>query len=165
MVTDDGVDPYGGFEGFFRAHYGAVLRSVALTVGDRDRAEDVTQEAFARACRRWRSVSAMDKPVAWVYVVALNAERSRWRREQRAPEPVPVPDARDPSGAVLDTMTIRTALDVLTPRQRAVVVLRYLADLSTADVARVMGCAPGTVKATLHQALQRLRVDLDGSEL
>jgi RNA polymerase sigma-70 factor, ECF subfamily len=165
MVTSDGMDPHGGFEGFFGEHYGAVLRSVTLTVGDRDRAEEVTQEAFARACRRWRSVSAMEKPVGWVYVVALNAERTRWRREQRAPVSSPCPEALDPAAAVLDAVTISDALDALTPRQRAVVVLRYLADLSTADVATVMGCAPGTVKATLHQALQRLRVDLDGSEL
>lgn len=151
------------FEAFFGDHYGAVLRSVAFTLGDHDRAEEVTQEAFARACRRWRSVSAMDRPVAWVYVVALNAERTRWRREQRAPEG-PVLEASDPSSAVLDAVTLRDALEALTPRQRAVVVLRYLADLSTADVATVMGCAPGTVKATLHQALRRLRVDLDGSE-
>jgi RNA polymerase sigma-70 factor (ECF subfamily) len=163
LVNDDGVDPHHGFETFFGEHYGAVLRSVAVTVGDRDRAEEVTQEAFARACRRWRSVSAMDKPVAWVYVVALNAERTRWRREQRAPGAA-LCEVHDPSGAVLDAVTLSEALDALTPRQRAVVVLRYLADLSTTDVATVMGCAPGTVKATLHQALRRLRVDLDGSE-
>lgn len=163
MVNDGEVQHHDEFAAFFREHYGEVLRSVAVTLGDRDRAEDVTQEAFARACRRWRSVSTMEKPVAWVYVVALNTERTRWRREQRHPEMQPG-DAIDPSGAVLDAVTLEQALDALTPRQRAVVVLRYLADLSTADVAAVMGCAPGTVKATLHQALGRLRVDLDGSE-
>jgi RNA polymerase sigma-70 factor (ECF subfamily) len=163
MVDDGEVQHHDEFAAFFREHYGEVLRSVAVALGDRDRAEDVTQEAFARACRRWRSVSAMEKPVAWVYVVALNAERTRWRREQRRPDD-PAAEVLDPSGAVLDALTLEVALDALTPRQRAVVVLRYLADLSTTDVAAVMGCAPGTVKATLHQALARLRVDLDGSE-
>jgi DNA-directed RNA polymerase specialized sigma24 family protein len=55
----------------------------------------------------------------------------------------------------------------LTPRQRTAVVLRYLADLRHADIGRVMGCAEATARATVHQALQRLRADVkegrDGS--
>jgi hypothetical protein len=65
-----------GFETFFEDNYGAVLRSVAFALGDRDRAEDLTQEAFARAYQRWGRVAAMERPVTWVYVVALNAERT-----------------------------------------------------------------------------------------
>jgi RNA polymerase sigma-70 factor (ECF subfamily) len=160
-VETDGHD----FEAFFDEHYGGVLRSVALAIGDAGRAEDRTQEAFARAFRHWAKVARLDRPVAWVYVVALNAERSRWRREQRAPVPdrerVSVPDA---SAAVVSTIVVRDALDRLAPRQRAAIVLRYLGDLTVADIASVMGCAEGTVKATLHRALANLRVDLDGSD-
>jgi len=72
--------------------------------------------------------------------------------------------APDPAGGVLTGMVVREALDRLAPRQRAAVILRYLGDLTVADIANVMGCAEGTVKATLHQALRNLRVDLDGSE-
>ena len=61
----------GGFETFFDDHYGQVLRSLAFAIGDRDRAEDLTQEAFARAYQRWGRVSEMERPVTWVYVVAL----------------------------------------------------------------------------------------------
>jgi RNA polymerase sigma-70 factor (ECF subfamily) len=152
------------FEAFFDQHYGSTLRAVSLTIGNSGRAEELTQEAFARAFRRWSSVSKLERPVAWVYVVALNAERKRWRREERArtngsPDVVP-----DVAGGVLRTIVVRDALDRLPPRQRAAVLLRYLADLTVADIAEVMACAEGTVKATLHQALRNLRVDLDGSE-
>lgn len=153
------------FEAFFDQHYGATLRAVSLTIGNSERAEDLTQEAFARAFRRWSSVSALERPVAWVYVVALNAERKRWRRERNAPESETrgesVPDV---AGGVLSTIVVRDALDRLPARQRAAVVLRYLGDLTVSDIAEVMGCAEGTVKATLHQALRNLKVDLDGSE-
>jgi RNA polymerase sigma factor (sigma-70 family) len=95
-----------------------------------------------------------------VYVVALRAERRRLaraaRREQaRAEEPVP-----DDTAGVLDGVWISGALNALTERQRLATVLRYYADLSVDDVAQVMGCAPGTVKATVHAALARLRIHL-----
>ena len=130
------------FEAFFDQHYGSTLRAVSLTIGNSERAEDLTQEAFARAFRRWSSVAKLERPVAWVYVVALNAERKRWRRE-RAPEsgiPDVVPDV---AGGVLRTIVVRDALDRLPPRQRAAVVLRYLGDLTVADIAEVMVCAEG----------------------
>lgn len=52
-----------GFDGFFDEYYGAVARSLALACGDRHAAEEATQEAFARALDRWRSVRAMERPV------------------------------------------------------------------------------------------------------
>jgi RNA polymerase sigma-70 factor (ECF subfamily) len=153
------------FEAFFDEHYGSVRRAIALAIGDAGRAEDLTQEAFARAFRHWAKVAKLERPVAWVYVVALNAERKRWKRDRTAPVPeraaVTVPDT---AGAVVGTIVVREALDRLPPRQRAAIVLRYLGDLTVADVASVMGCAEGTVKATVHQALANLRVDLDGSD-
>jgi RNA polymerase sigma-70 factor (ECF subfamily) len=153
------------FEAFFDQNYPPILRAVSLAISDPGRAEDLTQEAFARAFRRWSSVSTFERPVAWVYVVALNAERKRWRREQQAAEKEERnEDVPDVAGEVLSTIVVRDALDRLAPRQRAAVVLRYLGDLTVGDIAEVMGCAEGTVKATLHQALRNLRVDLDGSE-
>ena len=154
------------FDRFFDEHYGEVRRSVALAIGDAARAEDLTQEAFARAFRKWATVAKLDRPVAWVYVVALNAERSRWRRERGDVGEVRLSElaAPDVAGGVLQKIVLRDALDRLPPRQRAAVVLRYLADLTVADIAAAMGCAEGTVKATLHHALRNLRVDLTGSE-
>lgn len=154
------------FEAFFAEHYSSVVRAIALAVGDRGRAEELSQEAFARACRRWRSVSAMERPWAWVYVVALNEERRRWRRDRprEVEAAARVQTAPDHAGTVLTSLSLRAALDQLTARQRAAVVLRYLADLSVADVAAAMGCAEGTAKATLHQALRRMRIEMEDDD-
>jgi RNA polymerase sigma-70 factor (ECF subfamily) len=151
------------FEGFFRERYGEVVRSMRLMVGDHARAEELTQEAFTRACRHWRRVRVLDRPVAWVYVVATNEARRGWRREQRELSTATRVEtaAVDPAGPVATALDVRAALAQLTDRQRAAVVLRYVADLPLAEIAEVMGCATGTVKATLHQALARMRIELE----
>jgi RNA polymerase sigma-70 factor (ECF subfamily) len=153
------------FEAFFADEYGGVLRTVALVIGDRARAEDATQEAFARAYRRWRTVSRLARPAAWVHVVALNAERSRRRRDRRQTvgpvDDTPVPDRADAVGA---RILVEQLLPGLPPRQRAAVVLRFLADLTVPEIADALRCSEGTVKSNLHDALRALRVDLDRSD-
>ena len=151
------------FEEFFRERYGEVVRSMRLLVGDHARAEELTQEAFTRACRHWRRVRALDRPVAWVYLVATNEARRGWRREQRELSTVGTVEtsAVDTTGPVATALDVRAALAQLTDRQRAAVVLRYVADLPLSEIAEVMGCATGTVKATLHQALARMRIELE----
>jgi RNA polymerase sigma-70 factor (ECF subfamily) len=155
------------FNEFYDDEFGSVLRSVTLALGDATRAEEVTQEAFVRALRRWSKVGRMANPAGWVVVVAVNADRKRWHREQQAPPNYEVVSAvtEDHAGAVVTSVDLRDALARLTGRQRAAVVLRYLTDLPIADIATALGCAQGTVKATLHQALAILRVDLDGDAL
>jgi RNA polymerase sigma-70 factor (sigma-E family) len=155
------------FEEFFRERYVEVVRSMRLMIGDHARAEEVTQEAFTRACRHWRRVRTLDRPVAWVYVVATNEARRTWRREQRAESvaaPVDTRTTDDATGPLATALDVRAALAQLTNRQRATVVLRYVADLPIAATAEVMGCAPGTVKATLHQALARMRIELETND-
>jgi RNA polymerase sigma factor (sigma-70 family) len=150
-----------------------VVRTLALAVGDRQRAEDAAQEAFARAFRRWGAVSRMERPVGWVIVVGVNQVK-RWitrvdRRDEAhaaslaslAPaDPTGAAAQPDPADQVATGATLRAALDRLGPRQRATVVLRILCDLSTEDVAAALGCSTGTVKSALHTALTNLRVDL-----
>jgi RNA polymerase sigma factor (sigma-70 family) len=101
-----------------------------------------------------------------VYVVACNEARRGWRHEQRSPKwsarERPIVD--DPAGRVATVLDLHVALNQLGARQRAAVVLRYFADLPLAEIAAVMGCATGTVKATLHQALDRLRIELEVSD-
>lgn len=150
------------FDGFYATHFDDVARAISLAAGDRELARDATQEAFARALRRWRTVRDMDRPDGWVYVVAMNQLRDHWRRlERRRPtEQIAV----DTSGAVVTRLSVRDAIATLPPRQRQAVVLRYLADLPLADLANAMGCALGTVKATLHEALRAMRVELEEDE-
>jgi RNA polymerase sigma-70 factor (ECF subfamily) len=146
------------FEVFFGAEYLRVLRSLTLVLGDRQQAEDAAQEAFARAYRRWASVGQMERPGTWVYVVALRAERRRLARDAHRPEPELEPLDGNGVDDAVDRVWVLDALGKLTPRQRCAVVLRYYSDLPVADVAEAMGCAAGTVKATLHVALERLQV-------
>src|SRR4051812_30340894 len=81
LVSMDGIRVFVTFEEFFRERYVEVVRSLRLVVGDDTRAEELAQEAFTRAFRRWSRVSALDRPVAWVYVVATNEARRAWRRD------------------------------------------------------------------------------------
>lgn len=159
------------FEAFFAAYYPAVVQAMTLALGDAGRAEDAVQESFARAYRRWRRVSAMERPVGWVYVVAANVARDRVRADERARVgPVrswagEATTLRDPAGPLTAAIALRPALARLAPRQRQAVVLRYVADLSVEETGRAMGCTAGTVKATVHAALRRLRVDLEDEEV
>jgi RNA polymerase sigma-70 factor (ECF subfamily) len=154
------------FDEFFAAHYDELARTLAVALADRRAAEEAAQEALTRALRRWRHVRTLDRPAAWLYVVAMNHVRDRWRREHREPHWDLERDSStlDPSGSVATAVSVRDAIATLPARQRQAVVLRYLADLQLADVAEAMGCAVGTVKATLHQALRSLRVELEEDE-
>jgi RNA polymerase sigma factor (sigma-70 family) len=156
----------GGFDEFFTDNYDQVVRSLSLAIGDRARAEDAAQEAFAKAYRRWPAVAQMERPVGWVLVVATNQVK-RWisRNDRRFDAAEPVEGfVVDHADRVSTAGTIGEALGALAPRQRATVVLRYLCDLPTADVARALGCSQGTVKSALHSALQNLRVELDEND-
>jgi RNA polymerase sigma factor (sigma-70 family) len=151
------------FAEFFDENYAKVLGALRLVISDRGQAEDRAQEGFLRAYRQWSRIRAMDRPVTWVYVVALNAERRRWKRGRvDTNEHASVVAVPDIAGSVVTAVAIRDALDCLTERQRTMVVLRFFSELRIAEIARVMGCADGTVKATLHQSLARLRLEVEG---
>ena len=151
------------FETFFDRHYEPVVRSLAIALGSLGQAEEVAQDAFATALRKWRQVSTYDRPGTWVYVVAVRAAGKHLRDDR--PLPVLWPgEVDDPTDGLADGLSLRSAIRQLAPRQRLAVVLRYFADLPIAEVGEVMGCSPGTVKSTLHTALERLRVDLETVE-
>jgi RNA polymerase sigma-70 factor (sigma-E family) len=141
------------FEGLYRLAYKVAFR----IVGDRPEAEDIAQEALARASLRWPRLH--EQPEGWVSRVASNLAIDRYRRRRREPR-VPV----GPIGVVDDRVTERAdlvaALRRLPRRQREVVVMRYLADLSEADVAASLGCSVGTVKTHASRGLAALRVEL-----
>ena len=156
------------FDRFFLEHYGRVVGSLRLACGDCGEVEDTAQEAFAKAMLRWQSVSAMDRPATWVYVVAVRELRRRLRSRDRSTSTEGTGThaaAVDPADAVVTAALIETALAALPARQRLAVVLRFHADLSVREVALAMRCSEGTVKSTLHAALGRLRIDLDDERL
>ena len=151
-----------GFEELTRRHYTQVARVAFLVTGDREEALDVAQETFARAYERWGQVSAMENQVGWLIRVATNLSLSHRRRSTRllrsgAVKTSTIDEPTDP--------TVAAALAMLTPAQRAAVVLRYFLDLSIEDSARVLGKRPGTVRALTSQATARLRERLGASWL
>ena len=153
------------FDEFYETYFDRVARALVLAGADREAAWDATQEAFARALRRWRKVCDMDRPDGWVYVVAMNQLRDRWRRDERHRAAQQETEAvADNAGTIVTRLSVRDLIATLPPRQRQAIVLRYLADLPIGDVADAMGCALGTAKATIHQALENLRVELSDPE-
>jgi RNA polymerase sigma factor (sigma-70 family) len=150
------------FAEFYRAARDECLFTVLVSVGDRDLAQELVAEAFARAWASWRTVSEHPAPKAWVVRTALNANISWWRRRRRE---IPVPDpglVADPSavdggtGSSVDPR-IMAALMRLPARQRQVVALRLFLDLDTDHTAVMLGIAPGTVQAHLGRAIAALR--------
>jgi RNA polymerase sigma-70 factor, ECF subfamily len=128
--------------------------------GDLGEAEDAVQEAFVRAVAAGRRFRVVDNPEAWLRTVAINVQRSRWKRlrnwhtarHRLAPREA---DAAMPE----DRLAVVAALRGLSQRQREALVLFYIADLSVAEVAQTLRVPEGTVKARLsrgRQALARL---------
>jgi RNA polymerase sigma-70 factor (ECF subfamily) len=149
----------GGFGHFYLHEYRGVVELAYALSGNRAGAEDIAQEAFLRAYRDWQRVGRYQHPGAWVRRVAVNLATSALRRrliEARALARVWA--RREPSLVELPASeadfwgTVRS----LPRRQAQVVTLHYLEDLSVAEIARVLGCAEGTVKAQLHNGRETL---------
>jgi RNA polymerase sigma-70 factor (sigma-E family) len=132
-------------------------RTAFRLLGDRSAADDVAQEAMARAFARWRRIEAYAEP--WVARVAGNLALGELRRQRRPAPPAPADDdrGRGGEGAVDDRRLLVDALRALPAGQRDTVLLRFVADLPEAEVARLLGCSVGTVKSQAHRALARLR--------
>jgi RNA polymerase sigma-70 factor (sigma-E family) len=147
------------FTEFYESARDDCLRIVVVSVGDRELAEDLVAESFARAWMSWRTVRRHPAPRAWVVRTALNAHVSWWRRRRRemalGGHDLPAPADQD---AALDSAIV-TALRRLPVRQRQVVALRLLLDLDTETTAQALGISPGTVGAHLHRAIGALRGD------
>jgi RNA polymerase sigma-70 factor (ECF subfamily) len=138
------------FERMYKAEYPSVFRAVYLLCGDREVAEDATQEAFARAMERWRRIRGQTWATGWVVTTALNVSRRTLRR--RATPVVAERLSNDPD----ELIDLRRAVRALSPRQQEAVMLHYLHDLPVNDVAKAMGTAPGTVKAHLFKAREAM---------
>ncbi len=147
-----------GFAAFVAARGPALARSAYVLTGDPHLAEDLVQSALAKALPRW---SAIADPEAYVRRVMFTDHVSGWRRRRGTTE-VPVervPETREPGHetATVRRVALAAALARLSRRQRAVLVLRFLDDLTEAQAADVLGVTVGTVKSQTHDALRRLR--------
>jgi RNA polymerase sigma factor (sigma-70 family) len=146
------------FADFYRSSRDSCLKAVTAVVGDRQLAEDLVAEAFARAWTFWGKVRRHPAPRAWVVRTALNIGVSWWRRRREVPlggyDAVAPPDASGIDPALI------AALLRLPTRQREVLALRIFLDLDTVTTASALRIAPGTVTAHLSRAVTALRRDL-----
>jgi len=149
------------FEAFYAANRDRVYRVISLALPAEADPAEATSEAFVRAYMRWRRVRAHPNPVGWVVTTALNYQRSRWRRARLSVDPAP--SSAPPPTEPLEPAIVRE-LRRLPRRQREVVVLRLLCDLSTEQTASVLGIAPGTVTVHLHRSVAALRASLSDLE-
>jgi RNA polymerase sigma-70 factor (sigma-E family) len=158
-VNAEGED----FARFVDQRQRSLLRSAWLLTGDWALAEDLVQAALARTWLRWERITRRDEPEIYVRRVLvstwINWSRRKWRGERTGMDLPDGPAPGDLEDEAIVRMAVRGALGSLTGRQRAVIVLRVFDDLTEAQTAQVLGCAVGTVKSTMSQALARLRED------
>ena len=151
-----------GFDAWYADHHPRVLGVVYVTCADSDVAADATDEAFTRALARWDRVGLLASPEGWTCRVAINVMRRRLRR--RRLESLLLRKRYEPDAveAPLANPEVWRAVRQLPERQRLAVLLRYVADLTEADVATAMGITRGAVSASLSTARGRLADVLTG---
>jgi len=150
------------FDEFYRSTSRRVLQYAYTLTTDLGAAQDLTQDAYLRAWRRWAQVSRYERPEVWVRVVLMRLATDRWRRLKRGlslgvgrrpPDPVPPPSE--------DTVMLVAALRTLPVQQRRAMSLRYLLDLSVAEIAAEAEVPEGTVKSWLSRGRAAIAPLLD----
>jgi RNA polymerase sigma-70 factor (ECF subfamily) len=154
-----------GFEEFYTATVGRLLGQLFPVTGDLHEAEEVVQEAYARASTRWARLRGYDSPEAWVRRVAMNLAADRGRRLQRqarallrAGPPPAVPPAS------VEALALADALRTLPVHQRQAIVLHHLVDLPLDEVSATLGVPTGTVKSWLARGRRALAARLGDPE-
>jgi len=154
------------FDSFYSTHFDRVRRAMMLAFRDPALAEEIAQEAFFQALKRWPAVSLLEHPEGWTMVVALNKGRDFHRRRIRHDAKQALflrqSQGQSPEERVEEKMIVAAILDGLSSRQRQALLLRYITQLTIPEIAVVMGCAEGTVKATLHSALAKASLQSNG---
>jgi RNA polymerase sigma-70 factor (ECF subfamily) len=141
------------FDRFFDATRRRLVGQVFALTGDLHEAEDLTQEAFAKAAADWRRVRGYDAPEAWVRRVAFNLAANRRRRLARqARALVRLGPPADVPGIGVEELALGEALKALPPKQRAALVLHHVVGLPTSEVALELGVPSGTVRSWLSRA-------------
>lgn len=142
---------------FCEAEWPRLVGALSLYTGDADLAEELAQEAVARACRHWRKVRAMEAPAAWLHRVARNLAHSHFRRKRvgdRVNEKVAVTDH---VASAADAIAIRAVVAALPERERDAIVLRFYLGYSVRETAQELDVPEGTVKTLTHRAIGRMR--------
>jgi len=153
------------FDDWYSSLRAEMAPALAAWCGDPGLSADALDEAFTRAYERWSHVRNLESPAGWVWRTSTNVIRRRLRRAAQERHLLGRHAAnRLPAHAAADgDLDLRRALRELTERQRTVIVLAYIADLSHRDIADALGIKVGTVAATASQARARLAELLGGT--
>ncbi len=152
------------FSAFVAERSHVLFRTAFALTGNQHAAEDLLQAALAKLALAWSRVSV--DPEAYTRRIIYREHISVWRRMWRRNElPTADPVDRrhfeaDHAGQAMDRVVLRDMLLALPPRQRAVIILRYLEDRSEQEVAEILGCSTGTVGSQASRALAKLRLAL-----
>ena len=149
------VTPPLSFEQFFADAWPWAFRLACLLTQNRATGEDIAQDVMAKMHRTWGSA---ERPAAYLRTAIVNSCRN-WQRQSRV-QMAKLPLLITPASVDLGANELADAIARLPFRQRAVIVLRYHADLSEAEIAESIGCRPGTVKSLATRALDRLAKEL-----
>lgn len=155
-------DEPAAFEAEFDRLFGRAFSVARRLTGNVAVAEDLAAEALARTYARWGRVRTMEYREAWVARIATNLAIDAARKKKVDLEAAVT---ADPSDNTVLRIALVEALARLPKRQREAVALRYLCDLSVDDVASSLGVSSGTVKTSVHRALEKLRNDLGPNAL
>jgi RNA polymerase sigma factor (sigma-70 family) len=157
------------FEALYRRTFPRVYAYVASLLRDRAAAEDATALAFERAYRKRRGYRpGRGTREAWLFGIARNAALDELRRRKRRasleadPEDLAAPALDDHADLALRRETVRAALAQLDARERELVALKFMAGLSNAEIARVLGVSESNVGTRLHRTVNKLREACDG---
>ena len=160
------VAPVLDFEGFFSQESEGLFRRLWLVTRDRAEAEDIVQEAFIVVLERWDRVRAMEEPAGYLYRVAFNAWRKRSRRAARAMQRAvsAAHESEDPFDSADARTVIGSALETLTARQRAALVLTELVGMTSEEAASVLKVRAVTVRVLSSQARASMRQRIGGAD-
>jgi RNA polymerase sigma-70 factor (sigma-E family) len=154
------------FVEFVAARWTSLYRLAYLLTASPTAAEDLLQTTFEKTYASWPRISRMEFPEAYVRRMLANAlvssRRRAWLREVSS-DSVPEAAGEAIEVGVLDRSLLWPLVCALPVRQRAVIVLRYYEDLTEAQIADLLGCAPGTVKSQTSAAMKALRRALSAS--
>jgi RNA polymerase sigma-70 factor (sigma-E family) len=163
-LSDLGQDGAVTFDEFARAELTGLTKLAGALAGDRQLAEDILSDALLKVAGRWRRISAMADPAAYVRRVVVTTYLSERRKAQRR-RTVPAGDLSlldhqrpDASAAVIARGEVVWLLARLPPQQKAAIVLRYLLDEPDEQIAQALGCTAGTVRSHLCHARATLRL-------
>jgi len=151
------------FESFFEEHRSKVFGAMCLVTGNRQEAEEITQDAFLRLWERWDRVAHLEDPTGFLFKTAMNVFRNRARRASiAARRSLGITDDGDDLAAIEDRDEVIRLMRPLTAHPRAALVLTGYLGYSSEEAAQILGVRPSTVRALATKGRATARATVEG---